>query len=314
MTSGHHPVDGIKLIEVENGEGFPAAPVSSIILSSAPQAWRGIIVEWQKLEPQELREHYIDGYGITVNVGKRQIPFGWTDDDKRVDGVMNPGDFHLLTRGEPNAPRWSELFDEVSFVLEPKYIADVAGDGLPTNALEFVTQRSGVDATVTGYAEAFKAELAGGSPNGRLYVETLTIGLILHLLFLYAIAKPRVPCARGKLNSFQLRRVVDFIMGSLSDDPSVLGMAEQANVSPFHFARMFRKTVGVTPHQFVLRQRVQRSVTLLDKGGLPLSQVAAESGFYDQAHFTHAFRSVMGVTPARYARMGRKSPQRPGNR
>ena len=293
------------MVELAKGDTFPAAPVASIVLSSVPCAWRGIIVEWHRLEPQELPDHYIDGYGITVNVGDRPVPFGWKDDDRRIDGVMNPGDFHLLTRGESNAPRWSELFDEVSFVLEPGYVAEVAGDGLPTNALELATQRSGVDPTITKYAEAFRAELAGGSPQGPLYVETLTIGVTLHLLSAYAIARPKIPRARGKLNAFQLRRVVDLIMDSLGDEVSVIAMAEQANVSPFHFARMFRKTVGVTPHQFVIRQRVHRSMALLDKGGLPLGQVAAESGFCDQAHFTHAFRRVLGVTPARYARMAR---------
>src|SRR5258708_11923849 len=89
-------------------------------------------------------------------------------------------------------------------------------------------------------------------------------------------------------------------MGHLSDDVSLLTVAEQANVSPFHFARMFRKTVGLTPHQFVLRQRIQRAMTFLDEGELPLSQIAIESGFCDQAHFTHAFRKIAGMTPTQY--------------
>ena len=187
-----------------------------------PLGWRGIVVEWHRLDPQELPEHYIQGHGIAVNLGNRPISFGWKDDDKRVEGVMNPGDFHLLTLGESNTPRWSAVFDEVSLLLDPRFIADVAGEGLSTNAVQFATQRSGTDASITKYAEAFKAELANGTPNGPLYVETLTIGLTLHLLSSYAIAKPKIPVPRGKLSSAQLRRVVDFIMERLGDDVSLL--------------------------------------------------------------------------------------------
>ena len=95
MHTGTQPADGITLVELAKGESFPAAPFASTILSSVPRAWRGIIVEWHRLEPQELPGHYVDGYGITVNTGKHPVPFGWKDDDKCVDGVMNPGDFHL---------------------------------------------------------------------------------------------------------------------------------------------------------------------------------------------------------------------------
>ena len=79
-------------------------------------------------------------------------------------------------------------------------------------------------------------------------------------------------------------------------------LAEHAQVSPFHFARQFRATVGLPPHQFVMRQRVQKSLALLKAGSLPLAQIAVESGFHDQAHFTRAFQRVLGTTPAKYGR------------
>ncbi len=263
--------------------------------------WRGIIVEWHSLEPQELPEHYVVGHGLTVSTGKRPISFGWKDGNRRREGTLNPGEFHLLTQGDFNTPRWSQAFDEVSLVLDPQFVADVVKDGLPAKNVEFATQRSAHDTTIARYAGAFRSELAGDSPNGPLYVETLTIGLALHLLATYAVARPKIPLPRGKLNPFQLRSVVDFIMARLDEDVSLLALAEQANVSPFHFARQFRETVGLTPHQFVLRQRIQKSIAFLKAGRLPLSQVAIESGFYDQAHFTRAFRKVIGTTPAQYS-------------
>ena len=145
-------------------------------------------------------------------------------------------------------------------------------------------------------------ELALGAPNGVLYAETLTVGLVLHLLANHGVAKPKVPSPRGKLNSFQLRSVLECIASQLEDDVSLMTLAQRARISPFHFARLFRATVGVPPHQFVSRLRLEKAVGLMKAGKLTLAQIAVECGFHDQPHFTRAFHSVFRTTPAMYLR------------
>jgi len=300
VNSDSQYASDIALVDVTTGKPFPSAPAGSVLLSSVPLGWRGIIVEWQRLEPQELPEHYVIGHGLTVSTGKGPIAFGWRGGKGWREGVMNPGECHLLAHGDLNTPRWLQTFDEVSLVLDPRFVVDVVQDGLPADRVAFATQRSVCDTTIARYAEAFRSELAADSPNGSLYADTLTVGFTLHLLASYAIAKPKLPLPRGKLSSFQLRTVVDFVQSHLHESVSLLALADQAHVSPFHFARKFRATVGLPPHQFLLRQRVQRSIGLIKAGKLPLAQIAVESGFHDQAHLTRAFRTMLGTTPARY--------------
>ena len=189
----------------------------------------------------------------------------------------------------------------MSLVLDRQFVADVAQCGLPADRVEFATQRSASDATIARYAETFRSELQADSSNGLLYAETLAVGLTLHLLSNYAIAKPKLPVPCGKLNSFQLLGVVDFIQAHLDQNVSLLTLSELARVTPFHFARLFRATVGIPPHQFVLRQRIQKSLTLIKAGKLPLAQIAVESGFHDQPHFIRVFRRLIGTTPAKYS-------------
>src|SRR5262249_39257123 len=160
---------------------------------------------------------------------------------------------------------------------------------LPGDRIEFATQHSVADAVIARYASAFRAELSADVPIGRLYAETLTVALVLHLLAQYGVAKPKAPAPRGKLNAFQLRAVVDFVAANLSEDLSLIALAREAHVSAFHFARLFRRTVGIPPHQFVLRLRVQRAIGLMNTSTFSLAHVAAESGFHDQSHFTRAF-------------------------
>lgn len=292
----------IKLIDAKSGKPFPCAPAGFVLASSAPLRWRGIVVERHRLPPMELPEHSVMGHGLAVSAGDNAIRFGWRDGKRRRDQVLNPGEYVLITHGDLNAPRWLEPFDEVSLVLDPRFVAGVVQDGLHADRIELETQHCARDPIIARYASAFLSELAGDSPNGPLYADALAVGFALHLLSNHAVERPKMPAPAGKLNSFQLRNVVEFIQSHLDEHVSLLDLAARANVSAFHFARQFRATVGLPPHQFVLQQRIQRSLGLVAARKLPLAQIAVDCGFHDQPHFTRAFRKIVGTTPARYAR------------
>lgn len=253
-----------------------------------------------------MPESYIPAHGVSISTGSHSIGFGWREGGGWRDRTLHPTQFHLVTNGELNTPRWLGTLDELSLVLDPRFVAALVRDELPSERVAFASQRFAYDPTIVDYAAAFCAELTTEFPRGPLYADTLTIGFTLHLLSLYAIDRPKVPLPRGKLSARQLRTVVDFIQAHLGDEVPLTALAEMARVSPFHFARQFRATIGVAPHQYVLRQRVQRAIGLVRAGKLPLAQIAIESGFHDQAHFTRTFRKLIGTTPARY--LPRQSP------
>ena len=98
LAVGSQHASEIKLFDVANGKPFPAAPAGSVLLSSVPLGWRGIIVEWHRLPPQELPEHFVVGHGLSVSTGKRPIRFGWRQGKGWREGVLNPGECHLLVR------------------------------------------------------------------------------------------------------------------------------------------------------------------------------------------------------------------------
>ena len=275
--------------------------MGQVLLSSAGSGWRGIVVERHRRGPREMPESYIPAHGVSINTGSQAIGFGWRERGAWRDGTLHPAQFHLVTNGELNRPRWFGTLDEVSLVLDPHFVADLVRDGLPSEGVAFASQRFAYDPVIVHYAEAFFAELTAEFPRGPLYADTLTIGFTLHLLSAFGAGRPKFPVPRGKLTARQLREVVDFIHANLGDDVPLTVLAQKARVSPFHFARQFRATLGVAPHQYVVRQRVQRAVGFVRAGKLPLAQIALECGFHDQAHFTKAFRKLIGTTPARYS-------------
>jgi len=107
---------------------------------------------------------------------------------------------------------------------------------------------------------------------------------------------------RGGLSPAALRRIQLFVDAQLDRPIRLAELAERARLSPFHFARAFKRSTGETPRTFVERRRVARAQALLAGSDRALAQVALSAGFSTQSHFTTAFRRATGFTPAQYRR------------
>ncbi|MDQ2888371.1 MAG: AraC family transcriptional regulator [Chloroflexota bacterium] len=143
-------------------------------------------------------------------------------------------------------------------------------------------------------------ELEQQTPTGKLYAQTAAQMLAVHLLSHYTSASVDIKEVSQGLTRRQVKRVTDFVLAHLDQDLSLEALAEQTGFSSYHFARLFRQTTGESPHQFVLRQRVERAQRLLTETDVPLAHVAIESGFANQSHLTRIFRRHLGLTPRVY--------------
>jgi AraC family transcriptional regulator len=106
------------------------------------------------------------------------------------------------------------------------------------------------------------------------------------------------------LTERQLQLLLEFIREHLNEPLSLEALAQQVGFSPYHFTRVFRQALGASPHQFVLRQRLERARQLLEQTDLPLAQVAVACGFAHQSHMTQVFAQRLGCTPRTYRRRG----------
>jgi AraC family transcriptional regulator len=151
-----------------------------------------------------------------------------------------------------------------------------------------------------GFARAIAAELS--SPTEPLYADALSSSFVLHLLLAHGVSQAGKRLApRGKLGSAQLRATIDLAHERLAHGISLDELAAASGYSVFQFARMFKATTGLAPHQFVLRLRLERAQRLLARERHDVAEVAVACGFYDQAHLTNAFRKAFGRTPAAFA-------------
>jgi AraC-like DNA-binding protein len=106
-----------------------------------------------------------------------------------------------------------------------------------------------------------------------------------------------VPSVRSGLPRYKLRRVMAYVDARLGGPISLEDLANVAGVSRFHFHRQFRKSVGVTPREYVVRARIERAKGLLTESDLTVGEVSGAVGFADQSHFSNIFRRVTAMTP-----------------
>ena len=166
--------------------------------------------------------------------------------------------------------------------------------------VELRPSRKFADSRVTALVAAVHAEMVAGFPSGRLFLDSLEQAIAVALVNGHAVRHHAVQIYRGGLGAARLRRIKELVHAKMEDDLSLDEMALSVGLSTAHFARMFRKSTGETPHQFVLRQRIERAKTMLRARDARVLDVAVASGFKTQQHFAQVFRDICGITPTQY--------------
>jgi AraC family transcriptional regulator len=141
--------------------------------------------------------------------------------------------------------------------------------------------------------------LAGSERTDHLKIDQLMLELAAELICRKDPGTIQLE-PRGKLRRSSLIRVLDYLNDQLHESPTLEQLADIAGYSPFHFARLFKSTVGVSPHQYLSMQRIQRSQFMLARSDLSITMVATDLGFDSSSHFAAAFRQIVGVTPSAF--------------
>jgi AraC family transcriptional regulator len=166
--------------------------------------------------------------------------------------------------------------------------------------VELHPQRKFADSRLSALVTAAHAEMVAGFPSGRLFLDSIEQAMAVALVNGHAVRHRPVQMYKGGLGSARLRRIKELVHAKMEDDLSLDEMAQSVGLSTAHFARMFRKSTGDTPHQFVLRQRIERAKAMLRAPNARVLDVAVACGFKTQQHFAQVFRDVCRVSPTEY--------------
>ena len=270
-------------------------------LTSANLGWRGYRLEQQYLPRLESHEWIWMDHVVIVQL-KEAFALEWKEGSRSVIQHILPGQFSLRPCQSCSSARSRDPAEFLTLSLEPTFLTMACCEFANPGQLELVPQNGVADRFVEGVCLALQREVEQGGSSGRLYSDSLATSLAVHLASKYAAQKrPDHTRSISRLSPRVVRQAMEFIHDRLTEDLGLREIAAAVGLSPFHFARLFKQGAGVSPHQFLLQQRVERAKHLLLRGELSIAAVAVAVGFYDQSHLGFHFKRLCGLTPKAFA-------------
>ena len=230
-----------------------------------------------------------DRHVLCLHLGD-PVPVSYRWDGHERHGVRLHGQFCVVPAGA--STRWILPRPATSLLLRlsPAMLDDAAGTmGVKPRGNALAPAIHVRDAQVERIGWMMQAEQRDGNPGGRLFADSLASALAVRLLAMESRRSVTVAKSTNALPIWRLSRVLDYIEAHLDRN---LGLAELAAVAGFsvsHFKLLFRQSVGMPAHQFVLRRRVERARAGLRDGRMSHTQIALEAGF---AHVSHMARCL----------------------
>src|ERR1051325_9765152 len=148
----------------------------------------------------------------------------------------------------------------------------------------------------------FIAELAGEAPGKEIVMRALVEQALVHILRNYSTPRlsEELELSRVGLVDRRIRRSVELMHSQLDQDLTLKALAAASYLSPFHFARLFKKLTGVSPHNYLAGIRATKAQLLLAETDLSVTEIGARVGYLSGSHFTKAFRIATGATPREF--------------
>jgi AraC-like DNA-binding protein len=255
----------------------------------------GLVLGDGRFEEYGFDRHYhLDFHIGLVTDGVQRQRFN------RETVLLGPGRISLMPHGEVHdgVIEGDRAYTLKTFRLSQTLLQEVLRE-LGTTDREFELGGAMVeDPALAGHLLRLHAALYGAEAASALALESEWLSLLYFLFTRSRSIQPVV--SKDSLSSRQWAHVKEYCLAHLAEKITLEQLAGLCGLGRFHFLRQFKQTVGMTPHAWLLRLRLEQACTLLAGGRRAIADVAQDVGFYDQSHFNKAFRLAFGVAPSAY--------------
>jgi AraC family transcriptional regulator len=297
MRFSEPPVSTIDYRQAKASEPF--VPNPAVLTSSG---WENIYVELHHQPKFEIAVHQHTMHVIACGLpGSDESESASGDrwlDGKRETERRQLGDIAIVPTGIAHRCNWNTTARFGILAIEPTLLQNIGQDWVNPDKIELIPRfMSDRDDLIQGIFSTLRSELATGGIGGNLLVDSLKTALAIHLLRNYCTTSPKLYSYTNGLSAAKLKLITDYIDTYLDGDLRLVDLSAIVNISPYHFLRLFKQSLGVTPHQYILQQRLDRSKYLLQFTNLDLDEIALRVGFCDRSHLNRCFKNILGQTP-----------------
>ncbi|MDV2993808.1 MAG: HTH-type transcriptional activator RhaR [Chroococcidiopsis sp. SAG 2025] len=269
----------------------------SPLLSSDGANWTNIQFAYFRQPPCDLPERVSSQHIICLNIGK-PVQLEQAVDERHEKVESGFGDVKIYPAYLSQQFHWDKEAEFFNLFLSPSFLATVSYNVFGSDCLELIPHLATLfDPLVVQIGFALKTSLEIDGKNSHLYADSLAHALVVHLLSRYSTNSRQIKTVTGSFTQQQWQQIVDYIEANLDRNMSLTQLAEIVRLSPYHFAHLFKKSTNISPHQYLIRCRIERAKQLIVIGNLSLAAIAQTVGFASQGHFTYHFKRLVGVTP-----------------
>jgi AraC family transcriptional regulator len=266
------------------------------LLSSRWTMWQGISLEYLHLPSGETPEYSLKQFTVSINLGQSAKVERIMDKHLQT-GLMFTGAVGLCPMNTSQAIRWDRDTNILSLSLEHELLTRNAVELLDTDEYEMLPHLITQDALIYQIGLGLKTQLQTNGSDSCLYAESAATFLAVHLLQKYTTRKSSIQEYTGSFPLQKLKQVIDYIHDHLAEEISLNAIANYLGMSRYYFCRLFKQSTGITLHQYVIQQRVERAKQLLLQGEMSIADIALACGFSHQSHLNRHFKRLTGVTP-----------------
>lgn len=260
------------------------------------------MVEQFQHPPGEERNHFNEEHAICLSLAPRPVRLLQIKGDRTYVGLQSKGDVSLTPAKIPSFFRWESDDSCLHIRIASQFIQNVARETIATHLdrLELRLEFQMRDPQLEAIGMMLLSELKQENPGGKLYVESLSNVLAIHLLRQYGASTSHLIVYEGGLSQRQILQVIEYINEHLHQDIKLADLATLLGISESHLSHRFKQALGMTPYQYLLQQRIERAKQLLKEGDLSITDIAILCGFNSHSHLSKQFRQLTGMTPKAY--------------
>lgn len=290
----------LMVVDLKAGMKRPVVDEAPVV-SSANRGFKGFLLERHRVRDPENLDVAAEQTMIGLHLSD-PIKVEIKSDGPFRERTFCPGDVLVFPAGTQYSARCRGSAEFIIMTLDQRLVNDavtsVHGKELGGRPINWGLRDPFMKEALSGICSA----VGNSREVDHLYAESLANSLAMHVARNGEKITGRDNGSDRGLGRSQLDRVLEFINNTPHRDINLNAMAAAAGLSPFHFSRMFKLSTGLSPHQYVLRRRIELATELLRKRELEISRIALDLGFADQSHFTMHFKRQHGMGPATYRR------------